>query len=245
MPGFKSADLKQAAEELWAGGVVISASALAQLYRAGELDELLSRFRQIRAEETWLDNRIAFLERQIPQLEAALWQQGPAQKRAVDLWELNRRLHQRLTVQETSLANQLSATESRLWTLRRGLSQLAGRISALADAIRMTSMALLYLEPCTTDYHQAKERLASMQREMADLRWARDRIQEEVANLEGRARELEASIQDVRAALSQVRRNIDYWDAEAKRHASAARRIAQELARLRAELEELRRRREG
>jgi len=198
MPGFRSAELKQAAEELWRGGVRVSASQLAKLYRAGELAAIMKAYREAANQKKLLDNRRALLQKRIPELELEL--EG---------------LTTHIAILERQRQQHINNRQSIVAALQRYHQRLA-QISRELDAIR-AQMRSLQAE--ILQVHRQIQALQQILKDPRRPRYIREEIKEELERLQQRLDDLNGQLdglQDLMAERLEEQRRLTQWAEQAE-----------------------------
>jgi len=209
MPGFRSAELKQAAEELWEGGVRVSASQLARLYRAGELTAILAAYRQARAEAESLRHRREFLERMIPQWEAARAAYEAELRRTEQRRQELINERQRLTAWIASAESEARHLSQQMDTLRTRMWALQAEIANLYRQLQTLHRLLQTVPPGSAPWYSYQYAIQTTERQIREAEAQLDQLQNELEALHSRWHTLRQWIAQANTAVEALTKEID------------------------------------
>lgn len=175
MPGFRSAELKAAAEELWVAGIDISARTLGRLFRLGLLGDLVAQVREYLKQRDHLTLYLAQLQKEFVEMDPriAFWQ-GQIHTLQQEIATTQRTL-QNLARDITHLQSLIPTLESMIHALRSQRDALNARRLQILAELQELGTRLRRLRECTPEYHQTAQLIAAKRAEydrlIQEIQW--------------------------------------------------------------------------
>jgi chromosome segregation ATPase len=187
------------------------------MYRAGELAAIMAAYREAVVAKQQLENRKAFLEKRIPELEAELT--GMTNKLAI----LERQRQEAINMRQSIVAA--------LQGYRQRLAQISRELDAIQAQMRNLQAEILQV-------HRQIQACQQILKDPKYPRYIREETKKEMERLQGRLDELNSQLdglQDIMAARLEEQRRLTQWAAQAE---EAITRLGMEIEALFLQIEE-------